>query len=202
MIVIDIETTGINPEKCSIVSIGAIDFNNPSNQFYEECQIFEGADVLDIALDINGFTHENIRDPSKMTQEKIIKEFIGWVDSTGQKVFGGHNHAHFDMIFLSKMAVRNGMEFRLRRGVDLHSVCFAHQLGRGLQPYSEDKGSSLNLNAVLNYVGLPNEPEPHTALTGAKVEAEALCRIIHGKCLLKEYENYKIPDYLLKINRN
>ena len=48
------------------------------------------------------------------------------------------------------------------------------------------------------YVGLPPEPKPHHALTGAKVEAEALSRLLFGKILLKEFAHYEIPKYLKK----
>ena len=40
MIILDIETTGVNPEKHAIVSVGAVDFLNPSRTFYEECKKF------------------------------------------------------------------------------------------------------------------------------------------------------------------
>lgn len=67
MIVFDVETTGEDSRKHSIVSIGALEFSNPKNQFYEECRIWEGAEVQEIALKINGFTEENIRDPKKQS---------------------------------------------------------------------------------------------------------------------------------------
>ena len=40
MIIVDVETTGIDPEKHSIVSIGAVDFSNPSNEFYMKIPLF------------------------------------------------------------------------------------------------------------------------------------------------------------------
>lgn len=48
--------------------------------------------------------------------------------------------------------------------------------------------------------GLPNEPIPHNALTGAKMEAEAFSRFIYGKSFFKEFENYPVPHYLLQRN--
>jgi hypothetical protein len=43
---------------------------------------------------------------------------------------------------------------------------------------------------------LPPEPYPHNGLRGAKIEAEALSRLIYGKNLLEEYKEFKIPQYL------
>ena len=65
MIVVDVETTGSIPYRHSIVSIGAVEFENPTNQFYEECRIFEGAEIEDIAMKVNGFSYDEINDPSK-----------------------------------------------------------------------------------------------------------------------------------------
>ncbi len=39
MIVIDVETIGINLQNHSIVSIRAVDFYKSKNQFYQECRI-------------------------------------------------------------------------------------------------------------------------------------------------------------------
>ena len=53
--------------------------------------------------------------------------------------------------------------------------------------------SSLNLDAVLNYCGIPDEPEPHNALTGAKCNAEVISRLLNDKKLLPEFSQYEIP---------
>ena len=43
MLVIDIEGSGTNYDKHSIVSLGALDLHNPDNRIYLECQIWDGA---------------------------------------------------------------------------------------------------------------------------------------------------------------
>jgi DNA polymerase III epsilon subunit-like protein len=65
MIIIDIEASGVDYKKHSIVSIGALDFSNPTNRFYGECQIWPGAHIMDEALKVNGFTKDQITDPNK-----------------------------------------------------------------------------------------------------------------------------------------
>jgi DNA polymerase III epsilon subunit-like protein len=45
MIIIDVETTGPDPKKHSIVSVGAIDFLNPANQFYQESRVYTDAEI-------------------------------------------------------------------------------------------------------------------------------------------------------------
>ena len=50
-----------------------------------------------------------------------------------------------------------------------------------------------NLDAALQYCGIPEEPRPHNALTGAKCNAEVISRLLHDKKLLPEFEQYGIP---------
>jgi len=76
MIIIDVETTGLNPWKHSILSLAALDFSNSSNTFYTECRLEPHAIVEQGALDINGFTREQIFDQSKPTAAHIVKEFL------------------------------------------------------------------------------------------------------------------------------
>jgi len=51
----------------------------------------------------------------------------------------------------------------------------------------------LNKLIILCYVGLPDEPSPHNALTGAVVEAEALSRLLYDKPLLPEFKHLPVP---------
>ena len=44
------EFSGLDPRKHSIVSIGAVDFENPSRQFYKECRIWHGAEIVPESL--------------------------------------------------------------------------------------------------------------------------------------------------------
>ena len=70
-----------------------------------------------------------------------------------------------------------------------------HMVKRGLTPPSDPvkHHSSLNLDAVLNYCGIPEEPKPHNALTGAKCNAEVISRLLNNKKLLPEFEQFDIP---------
>ena len=196
MIIVDVETTGIDPKKDSIVSIGAVDFLNPKNQFYRECRIWEGANVSKIALEINGFSEDEIRDPNKISLEDAVKDFLVWVETTSERTLAGENPS-FDRDFLIASMDRYSMRWPLgHRTIDLHSLCYNHHLKRGLVPPVKDKRTNLNTDKILQYVGLPAEPKPHNALTGAKMEAEAFSRLIFGKSLLDEFKNYQVPEYL------
>ncbi len=198
MIVVDVETTGLDPRRHSIVSIGAVDFSNPENQFYQECKIWEGAEISKKALEINGFSEEEIKNSDKKNLKDTIKDFLEWAGNIDERTLAGENPS-FDRDFLKASCERYNIDWPLSyRTVDLHSLCYAHYLKRGLSPPEKDK-NNLNTDAILKYVGLPSQPKPHHALTGAKMEAEAFSRLMYGKNLLNEFKKYPIPDYLLNF---
>lgn len=196
MIVVDVETTGLDPRKHSIVSIGALYFPNPEKQFYQECRIWYGAEISKEALNINGFSEEDIKDPNKKSLEETIKDFLQWTEGIDDVTLAGENPS-FDLNFLKSSAERYDIKWPFgHRTVDLHSLCYTHFLKRGLNPPVKNERTDLNLDKILRYVGLPEEPKPHNALTGAKMEAEAFSRLVFGNPLLKEFETYPIPNYL------
>ena len=60
MIVIDVEASGTNYENHSMVSLGALDFDNPDRRFYKECRMWEGAHYMEDALAVCGFGSSGI----------------------------------------------------------------------------------------------------------------------------------------------
>ena len=126
MIVVDVETTGLDPKKHALLSIGAIDFNNTKNTFYIECQAWGGCEVDMLTdkrtgnytstsvLSYNGFTEETMYDRSKPTLKEAIEQFISWVNNCDVHVLAGHN-TWFDRDFLTVSAQIPLMLWRLSR---------------------------------------------------------------------------------------
>ena len=198
MIIVDVETTGLDPLKHSIISIGAIDFNNPENHFYQECRIWEGAEISEEALKINGFTREEITSPDKKSLEEAIKNFLIWISAIKDQTLAGEN-PDFDRNFL-KFTIefyRFSWPFG-HRVIDLHSLSYAHHLSIDKNIPLNNFRSNLSLDETLEYIGLPRRTFQHHALTDAKLEAEAFSRIIFGKSLLKEFQSFPVPEYLKK----
>lgn len=194
MIVVDVEASGTEYSKHSIVSIGAVDFDNPENRFYEECRIWERAHIMEGALQVNGFTEAEITDPSKMSEAEIVTRFIEWTYSMADRTLVGQN-VSFDRDFLKAAAQRAGVNWDLPyRTLDTHSLCWMHIVKRGL-PVPIDpqhKRSMLDLDAILNYCGIEEEPHPHNALTGALCHAEVASRLLFNKKLLPEFSHAQI----------
>ena len=79
------------------------------------------------------------------------------------------------------------------RTIDTHTLCYMHMVERGLQAPVRHRRSALDLDAVLNYCGIPEEPQPHNALTGALSHAEVVARLLYGRKLLPEFSEFEIP---------
>ncbi len=196
MIAVDVEASGIGPDTHSIVSVGAVDMDNPGRQLYEECRVWEGAHINDEALAVNGFTREQITDSKKQTEGELVHKFAAFAGPSADRTLAGQN-VSFDRDILQAAAVRakhTAWPFA-HRTIDSHSLCWMHMVKRGLIPPVDPvkKHSALNLDAILLYCGIPEEPTPHNALTGAKSHAEVISRLLWDKKLLPEFEQYAIP---------
>ena len=193
--IVDIEASGTEYDKHSIVSIGALDMDNPDYRFYAECRIWEGAHIMEGALKVNGFTEEEITDPAKKMEGEIVVEFFEWSQQIADRTITGQNPS-FDRDMLKAATYRAGLPWDLAyRTIDTHTLCWMHMVKNGQKPPidPQHKRSALDLDAVLNYCGIPNEPEPHNALTGALSHAEVASRLLFNQKLLPEFQQFKIP---------
>ena len=193
MIVVDIEATGMNWDQHSLVSIGAVDFNDPGRQFYKECRIWDGAKIEEEALAFTGFTESEVRDEGKPTESEIIRAFLEWAYTSSEYTVAGQN-VYIDLEFIRAAARRAGENAALaHRIIDLHSITVAHMIRRGIEPGSEDGKTTLDSDVIMEYVGIPTEPHPHIAINGAKWEAEAFSRLLYDKPMLQEFQKHPIP---------
>jgi DNA polymerase III epsilon subunit-like protein len=193
MIIVDVEASGISPVKHSLLSVGAVDFENPENRFYEECRIWDGAHIDDEALEINGFNLAQITDPKKKSDREVVVDFLNWVEKIGEKTLAGQNPS-FDRDFLEATAHRYHINWPLaHRTVDLHSVCYFDMINKNVPRPSIHGHSALNLDAILQYLGLPKEPTPHNALTDAVITCESFSRLFYKKPFLRQFYQYPIP---------
>jgi DNA polymerase III epsilon subunit-like protein len=195
MIVLDVEASGTEYKVHSIVSVGALDFNNTNNRIYEECKIWDGAHIMEGALEVNGFSEEEITNPTKQTEAELVKKFLKWSSGISDRTLAGQN-VSFDRDFIRAAAERAGENWELAyRTIDSHSLAWMHMVKRGVTPEIDPKHkrSSMDLDFILNYCGIPHEPTPHNALTGALSHAEVISRLLNEKKLLPEFEQFDIP---------
>lgn len=160
MIVVDIETTGLNPSEHQMVSVGAINLDS-GESFYQECRIYPEDKIDPIALKVNGFTEEYIRNNSLQSPVELYEYFLVW--SSGKSKMLGSCNISFDLSFLKKVHAKSGRDYRdfpFRRNIDLYSVFYAKT------------GKVGGLKYICTELGIEPEPEIHNALTGAEKAAE------------------------------
>ena len=198
MIVLDIETSGLDYYKCGIWQIGALDFYNPENQFFQDARIDDEDIVHAKALEITGKTEEELRDRTKRPQRRLLENLFYWSKSVKNINFGCEN-PQFDLSFISIKSDKYGFKFPFpHRAFDLHSTA----QDRYLQIYGKflikDGKSDMGLTNILKFVGIEDNRGAHNALEDVKLEAEAFSRLYSGKNLITEYASFLIPEYLKK----
>lgn len=190
MISIDCEMTGLDIENCAVVSVGAIDLQNPEKRIYIEMRPFDGAKLDPEALLINGYTEDVLKN-LKLSQEEGLTLLKNFLDEASDRNVVGQN-VSTDVYFLNRAFLRAGIDCKIPyRVLDLHSmVCAKLLLSKEAIPMEERK-STLNLDSLLVMAGIPEEPKPHIALTGALSAAEVYFRLIEGRAVLPEFSQFE-----------
>ncbi|MBP7741676.1 MAG: 3'-5' exonuclease [Candidatus Pacebacteria bacterium] len=194
MIVLDVESSGLSPRHHSIVSLGALDLDDPTNQFYDECRVWDGGKIEDEALAINGFSREEVTDLARKSEAELITAFIAWAcDRPTNRMLAAQNPS-FDLEFVQAACERAGIDCPFgKRTLDVHTLVWLHMTANGVTPPEAKHRSAINLDFALRYCGIPEEPKPHNALTGALCHAEVISRIAYTRKTLPEFTNFDIP---------
>jgi len=204
MIALDIETSGIDFDKCGIWQIGAVDLDNPENIFLEESRI-DGEDfvlndpnVKKTVFEVIGKTEKQLRDENKQSQKELLHSFFNWVIKINAKNCLCQN-PQFDLSFIFSKARKYALNIPLHhRAFDLHSVAQIKYLELHNKLLIKDKISDMNLTNILNFCGMKDNRGIHNALEDAKLTAECFSRLAYGKILFSAFKEFKIPEYLLK----
>lgn len=192
MIVVDIETSGLDPTKHGILSIGAVDFNNPDNFFYAEPRLGLNKEIDPIALKINGFVGEDVKNNDKKSLNDVLHEFNVWLTSVRNVTFAGQNPS-FDAGFLKQAFEENGFYWPFgHRYMDLHSTAMSTYLSKGFKIPEKSGRYMIDLDGILWSVGLEKRGGIHNGLMDAKLEAEAFSRLIHSNNWSKEFSGFPI----------
>ena len=197
MIIVDLELTGLDPEKHAIIDIAAIEFENPRNRFDCQCNLRDGAEIDDVSLGFNEYTKESIS-LSNISLEEAMISFLKWNSTISNRTISGMSN-DTDILFLKKSFSLYNLPWDFgHRKIDIHSISYAIAIKNGFEiSTNEYNTSNFNSDAIMEFVGIPKEKKPHIALNGVLCETEALSRLIYGKNLLPEFSKYTVPDYLL-----
>lgn len=197
MIVVDIETSGLDSVKNGIWQIGAVDLDT-GEEFLEESKIDKDDKILEEAMNICQVTEDFLRDKTKQSQKQMLGNFFQWVAQRKIKNFICQN-PQFDMGFIKTKASKYNLQTPFHhRSFDTHSLAqLKHKIVHGDFLINKEKGrSQMNLSEVLKFCGMQDNRGAHNALEDAKLTAECFSRLTQGKNFIKEYSKFKIPDYL------
>ena len=201
MIVVDIEASGVDLEKCGIWQIGAVELENPENTFLEEARVGEDSIFRlepTTAEKLFGKTEEELRSKDKQSEKQLISNFFKWCSGIKENTFICQ-HPQFDHAFLEQKSRKYDLKFPVSyRAFDLHSFAnFKYFLLN--KKFPTEKGKiNFGLKKTLIFVGMEDPRKEHNALEDAKLTAECFSRLVYGKNLLSEYSKFKLPDYLIK----
>ena len=199
--VLDVEATGLDPMKGAILSVGMVAYSGRLSMFYKEYYPFEGAEISEESMRIHDLELDRLKKGPENDPRNVVADIKSFMQANGCIMIAGQNPG-FDRSYVNAYAERYGSDFRLPFGMlDLHSFCLGRMLGNGIEPPKKDGHSALGLDKVLSFVGLGQRQGPHNALDDAKLEFEALCRLIYGKSVLPEFGNRPVPAELTIAHR-
>jgi DNA polymerase III epsilon subunit-like protein len=218
--VVDLEATSLNTRKGAIASIGMVTFRNGElKRYYRVFRPFKGAKIDKSALAVCGFTLKELNrkcdckggeDNCKVLEhahspEKVCSYVSEFMHENQCHTIAGQNPA-FDTGYLHAYFERyKNFDFISHRTIDLHSIGYGHLASKGMK-VPVDRARDGKVSYVRNdfsatklyqLIGMPTEPKPHNALTGALFEFEAFCRLIYKKPVLEEFKMYKLKTEIL-----
>lgn len=186
LIVVDLETSGLNPDSAAILQIGAVSLNSGvvslpacrEFQAFVRCEWWHDWEAD--AAKVHGETRDKAGDHCRLAEEVALEALLDWADDlggTGRFILAGMNPA-FDLGFLRAVAERSDQGGRLRglfahRTLDMHSLAVARCLSLRIDPLD------LNTDAIYAMLGQAPEAKPHRAIEGARREASAILALLN-----------------------
>lgn len=166
-VALDIETTGLNPEKDAIIEIGAVRFNNKRVEGEWSSLINPGKPIPPFITQLTGITDQMV------LQAPPVREVLEDLDNfVGDAVIVGHNIG-FDLSFFKR--------FRLFRSND---VIDTYELASVLLPTAD----RYNLGALAHCLGVLL-PATHRALDDAQATRGVYLRLFE--------EAFNLPLYIV-----
>lgn len=156
-VVIDLETTGLNPKTDKIVEIGAVKVKEGIITEYFERQVNPGRKLEERITELTGITDDELEKAPYI--EEVLPELLDFI---GENILVGHR-VLFDFSFLKKAAVNMKLTFE-KKGID------TLKLARRFLPELESK----RLTFLCEYYGIPLKA--HRAVEDAKATA-----LLYGK---------------------
>lgn len=160
IVVFDLETTGLDPERHEIIEIGAVkvshDLNSEIEEFHAKIKPLRIETAMPEALQVNGYSDKQWADAAPVSE--VLPAFLEFINGS---MLAAYNNT-LDIRFLLSNVLRE--QLSLTSGyhyVDIFSIAYEHVVGR------QGEDEKLRLSDMCAYFGIPKPPEPHQALDDA-----------------------------------
>lgn len=160
-VVFDIETTGLNKEKCKIIEIGAVKIRNREIVDRYSTFIDPGEKLSDEIVGLTNITDDMLEGQRPI--ETVLPEFLDFV---GDDVLVAHN-ASFDTGFVRIKAEELGIEYR--KNTILDTLELSRTLLKELKKHK--------LDVVAKHLGVSLEGH-HRAVNDAEATAEIFLKLV------------------------
>lgn len=166
--IVDVETTGLDPELHEIIEIGMVVFDSKTFEIINTVEVKvkpeRPEDGAPEAYKVNGYNEE------EWAEAGTLEQAMGILRAAGSgSVFCAQNMI-FDWEFLKAAAVKTGIPLPfMRMRLDLVSIAYAR--------HHRDI-SKFNLKALCEFLGVEPEPDMHRALAGAMAEYHCFRRML------------------------
>lgn len=200
--VIDIETTGLYPEKNSVVEIAVVIYDaktlQPTSQrFHRYVKPDPLKEIDPVALEHNKIDLTSI--PESNTQERIKDQLLHWISEQGASKIKlkplGHNYIIFDILFLKEWLGSENYENNFHyRATD---TCL---MARILKDAKILPTKSCSLKDICEYYNIP-EP-PHSALEDALATLNSYSHLLnelHPAAGFWRGLEYYLPEWVANI---
>ena len=171
-VVLDLETTGLDPEKDRVVSVGAVRLVEGRVRLGESFRelVNPGRDIPAVAVKVHGITPDKIAGARHGAQ--VFEDFLGFL---GRDILVAH-YAKFDLHFINRVMLgRYG--FALQNLV-LDTVLMCQAVVLASDPYGINRHQkACRLEALAKRFGIA-APERHTALGDALITAMIFQRML------------------------
>lgn len=160
-VIIDLETTGLDPKKDRIIEFGAIRVTGGDTLEEFEALVHYDGQLSDTIRSLTGLTDEVLSEHGVELQQALQ----GFLDFVGKDRIVGHNLS-FDMEFLQEACRENGLPFMGNRQEDLLKISRRRVVGI----------ANYKLVTLAEHYGIPYE-QRHRALADCHVVYEVYCKL-------------------------
>lgn len=165
--IVDVETTGLDPDHHEMIDLGAIYTDLEGNEigrFFIRIQPDHPERVSDVAKSINGFSVERWQSLDAVPPETAASRFLAFhkeLSSSRQFLFTAYN-ASFDRRFLNALLLRRETEF-----LDLYPY---YTLDLPSMAFGAGSPSMINAEVAEHFDVSPETRDPlqHTGISGAE----------------------------------